>query len=271
MSNSVSNQHGVRILIRLGLTLCQAKVYIALAQSGTSTAKTISKVSMVARPDIYRIMLKLQELGLAEKVIITPTKFKATPIQEVITILMDQKTKETYELRLETKEFLKKFKTEVKPTIQAEENQFILIPRKKAAINKRKKEIDATKKSIDCLISFKRLESTAKTCIAERKKALERGVKIRVVTEKPENEKSIPKIIQDFNKYPSFRVRYLLDPPSAILTIYDRKELLITTSAKPDRGESPALWSNNPSLLSVINDFYEILWITAMENPHEEP
>jgi DNA polymerase III alpha subunit len=53
----------------LGLTLLQAKIYLALSKTGKATIKTISKASNSARQDIYRIMPTLQKLGLAEKII----------------------------------------------------------------------------------------------------------------------------------------------------------------------------------------------------------
>ena len=66
-------------LIDLGLTLLQAKVYLALVQSGTLKVGTIAQVSKVARPDVYRTLQKLQDLGLIEKIITKPILFRATP------------------------------------------------------------------------------------------------------------------------------------------------------------------------------------------------
>ena len=74
-----------------------------------------------------------------------------------------------------------------------------------------------------------------------------------------------PKTIQDFINHPSFQLRYILNPPLAIVTIYDRKKIFVTTPALTGLGESPVFWSNTPSLLAMINDFYEILWITTIE------
>jgi hypothetical protein len=34
---------------------------------------------------------------------------------------------------------------------------------------------------------------------------------------------------------------------------------------------SPALWSNNPSLIDLAEDHFEILWLTAMESNHHNP
>ena len=56
-----------KILMDLGLTLLQAKAYLALSQLGKATVKTISKTANVARQDVYRVMLALEKLGLAEK------------------------------------------------------------------------------------------------------------------------------------------------------------------------------------------------------------
>ena len=259
------NQDQVQTLIHLGLTLRQAKIYISLVQSGISTIGKISQVSKVPRPDIYRIILKLQERGLAEKIIDTPIRFKAVPMKECVHILLNHKMNEAIKVRQEALKLLNNFEESGAKTIIREVYpQFVLVP-KKVAIKRRRKEIEAAQTSIDILVSFKRLGPTAHTCQAVTKDALERGVKIRMITEKPENENEIPKNIQDFINHPSFQLRYILNPPLAIVTIYDRKKILVNTSAITGLGESPVFWSNNRSLLAIVNDFYEILWITTIE------
>ncbi|MCW4047841.1 MAG: hypothetical protein NWE99_09855 [Candidatus Bathyarchaeota archaeon] len=57
----------VQTLMGLGLTLLQAKTYLALATLGKADVKMISKASNVARQDIYRVMPVLQKLGLGKK------------------------------------------------------------------------------------------------------------------------------------------------------------------------------------------------------------
>jgi hypothetical protein len=51
------------------------------------------------------------------------------------------------------------------------------------------------------------------------------------------------------------------------MTIYDRKQILIFTDPNARLSESPALWSNNPSLISGMQDYFTILWTTALEEP----
>ena len=71
----------INSLMELGLTLVQAKIYLTLTKLDNATIKAISKNSNLARQDIYRIIPSLQKLGLVEKIIDKPTKYKATPIK----------------------------------------------------------------------------------------------------------------------------------------------------------------------------------------------
>ena len=60
-------------------------------------------------------------------------------------------------------------------------------------------------------------------------------------------------------------MRFLPGRPKTGIEIYDKKEVFIIID--PERGllDSPVLWSNNQSLLTVVEDYFEILWLTAME------
>ena len=55
------------MLSDFGLTHNQAKVYLAIAQLGLASVSQASKASNVRREDVYRIMPKLEKMGLIEK------------------------------------------------------------------------------------------------------------------------------------------------------------------------------------------------------------
>jgi len=261
----------IRTLTRLGLTSCQAKVYLALVRSGISTAKTISMVSKVARPDIYRIMPMLQKLGLAEKIINVPTKFEATPIREGVTSLLDHKSKETYELQQEAKELLKKFKErQPKTPIQEGDKQLVLIPERERLILSLKKAAEDAQSSMDIICPQEAFPKGLLIMNEVYEKAMGRGVKIRWLLEKPKDINPWPEIVQTFMKNPFFKLRIVLKPPEARLGIFDKKEVFIATHPTTRAMESTALWTNNPSLLRIVHDYFERLWITALENLDEE-
>lgn len=67
-------------LINLGLTEGEAKVYVALLQTGSSTVGPIVKASSVASSNIYEILERLIEKGIVSFVIKSKTKyFQAAP------------------------------------------------------------------------------------------------------------------------------------------------------------------------------------------------
>jgi sugar-specific transcriptional regulator TrmB len=98
------------VLIGLGLTSRQSKIYLAIAGLEMATAKTISTVSGVRRENVYRIIPQLQEIGLIEKIIDTPIKFRAIEIKDAVLILLNQRIKQTDKLQKEAKIVIKNFK-----------------------------------------------------------------------------------------------------------------------------------------------------------------
>jgi sugar-specific transcriptional regulator TrmB len=257
-------QDEVQTLRRLGLTSNQARVYLALARSGMSTAKTISIVSKIPREDVYRIMPQLQTLGLVEKEITAPAMFKAIPVEETVLSLVRRRIEETSELQTKAKELLRNFKQNIAiENVEAEEPQFILISGREASLQRRRRATNNAQRSIVAVTSWKRFPRGLYTYAEEVKKALGRGVEIRFVTEKPGDEDSIPKIMADLMKNPSFKIRYTTAPPAVIVAVYDKKEVYVVTSATADMEEFPALWSNNLSLLTLAQKYFELMWSTS--------
>src|SRR5690554_3980552 len=98
----------VEVLMSLGLTGRQARVYLSLLKIGNGKAKTIADISLVNRQEIYRILDDLQQMGLIRKNITTPTTFTATPLSDIAKVLLTQKTVELSSVRQKTKQLIKK-------------------------------------------------------------------------------------------------------------------------------------------------------------------
>lgn len=259
-------QDEVQILTRLGLTSNQAKIYLALCKSGISNAKQVSKNSSVERSETYRIIAKLENLGLIERIISVPCKFRAISSQNAVSVLMKSRIEETSELQTLAKELLLNFKNNSAGTALKEGgSQFILMSEEAATLRK-KKAFEKTQRSLEMVTSWKRfLRAVMVIYNREIAKALQRGVEIRVITDKPEDEKSVSDTIKHLKKYPVFKVRYSLDPPTAIILVNDKEEGWVSTCAKAELTKGFCLWTNNTCLLSILQDFFEILWLKAIE------
>ena len=262
---AILSSEEVEVLMDLGLTSCQARVYLALCHYGTLDAKTISKYSSVPRQDCYRVTSALQELGLIEKIISRPVTFKATDVEKGTDILLRRRQKETERLKSKTSELLTTFRTENRH-VQSGKPEFALVPGKEAIMDRISSLIAKSQNSIDVVSSWKRFSHILSfTSVLE--KAWSRGVRCRFVIEKPPKNGGLKLILGLSAKTRFCPVRFVPFPPNTILSIYDNKEILIVLNPEKDLSESPALWSSNSSIVAAIKDYFDILWITAMEIP----
>ena len=255
-------------LVGLGLTYCQAKVYFATVQSGITNIKKISETTHIARPHIYHIINELEKLGLIEQGIEKPILIKPLPLQDAVFNLVNSKKQEIQNITQKAQEILQQFKNHEKTTIVNNyKTEFVWLSKDKPYLRKRHEEIDNAKISIDFISSWKRFPLAIYTFSENAKSALKRNVKIRVILEKPPNAHPLPNTIQELKKNPKYQLKYIHDPPLAIIAIFDRKRVILDASPSVGLAESPALWSNNPSLLAAMQYCYEVLWSTALKDP----
>jgi sugar-specific transcriptional regulator TrmB len=257
------NDDCIQTLMDLGLTLLQAKTYLALATIGKADVKNISKASNVVRQDIYRVMRTLEKLGLAEKVIATPVLYKAIPLKKGLSILLQRKTEENAELQKKTRALINIFQEDnVKITPQEEDTQFIITSEKTLFRKRFEKGIQMAQTNIDTIVSSHELfEEMVFHHIKGFKRAIEKGVKIRALTEKAEDE-SISKDIQVLKENRFFKLKYLSAPIPVTMTIFDGEEVNIRIS----NSLVPSLWSNNPAIVKLAASYFSKVWNETREN-----
>lgn len=257
------NDEHIQTLMDLGLTLLQAKTYLALATLGKAEVKPISKASNVARQDIYRIMPTLEKLGLAEKIITTPAMYKATPIKDGVSILLQHRTREYTELQKKTRKLLNNFQNNDVITTLQEDSQFIFVSTRTNFVKRHEKATQIAQASIDFIGPWESFKALLFYGLQDFKRAIKRSVKIRIITEKPENKDSILKATQALKKNLFFEIRYISAPAPIGMIIFDKKEFNLSVS---DR-EWPSLWSNNPNIIKLATSYFDDLWNKAQESP----
>jgi Predicted transcriptional regulators len=92
-----------KLLTRLGLTELQAQVYLTLARMEKATLRDLSAAAKTDRANVYRVINRLQELNLIEKLLATPTVFRALPLAEGIKMLLEKKDQEHNEIKAKNK------------------------------------------------------------------------------------------------------------------------------------------------------------------------
>ncbi len=246
-------------LSELGLSMLQAKVYLSLAKEKNQTAQTISNNSGITRPDVYRILLQLEKTGLISRIIAKPEKFQAIPINEGISILIQRRIDKTIELQHKAHQLIQNFKPNGINQTNNENAQFMLIPKKEAFSNKVEKLLNNTQECICLLGSSKRLFFYTQNYLPVLKAALSRKVTSRIILQKPQNQEDLDKILI-YLKSPCFNLKLIMESPHSSFEIFDKKEILISTTITDSPSQFPALWSNNKCLVDAFQDYFEYLW-----------
>lgn len=210
---------------------------------------------------------KAKKWDLIKKRITSPIAFEAIPIHQALPFLYERKIREIEDLRVKQTEFLAvAMKNLCSKTPGEIDSQFILVPRKEATIISRKKAINNAKRSIDTVNPPQKHLLSAPILFEEANKALDRGVKIRVIAQKPEKIELLPKAEIEVENRHSLEIKYISANPSAIVSIFDNKEVLITADKVADI-KSSVLWSNNHALVALSKNYFDSLWHTATTEP----
>jgi sugar-specific transcriptional regulator TrmB len=240
-------EEDTQVLIQLGLTNSQAKVYLTLLKIGQTTGKNVSKNSKVARQEVYRILGELQDKGLIEKLIALPTEFKPIPIQACLQTLIKQKKKEISETE----------------KISEKDSFFILVPEKEAYIRRFQNSISKAKTSVDMLLHWDCFRYGMIEDLELWKKTVEKGVKIRLIVYKNQEEMDVSRTAEFLKKQGNFEVKYIFLAPPATVAIFDKKEASISVSPAPNPHNTCSLWSNNFGLIAIFEDYFELNWRTS--------
>lgn len=265
-----SDEQVFQTLVQLGLSLLEARIYFALCNRQPLTAKEVSRITNVAQPDTYRILNKIRRKGLIEKSIEVPSRFKAVPLDTGIAFLVSRRKIE-YDNLMEKSELLiqsvKQNPVDEKP-LENPESQFSMIPQKELVVKRINEAITRSEKTVDIYLSWKRLVSgLTNVFIQNAERAWERGVHFRIVVENPEGEAAQEEAMKFCNISPFCTIRFLPGKPKTVTGIYDEREVFIIVNPQEGVFDSPALWSNNKSLVTAIQEYFELMWLISIKCP----
>jgi len=95
ISNSVQE-----ILLKLGLTQNESKVYLYLTKNGSKKAKEIAQNQKIPRTQTYHLLTALQNKGIVVVISDRITKFEGIEFEKVLDILINNELKRIEELQL---------------------------------------------------------------------------------------------------------------------------------------------------------------------------
>jgi sugar-specific transcriptional regulator TrmB len=262
----IEDSEYTQTLMSLGLTLLQAKVYLVLASLGKSDAKRISDASNIIREEIYRVLPKLEKKGLVEKIIARPTLYQPVPLREGLSILLNLRTEENAELQKKTIRLINTLQeANIRNVIYEGDSQFIITSEERLFRKRFEKNIQRAETSINSMVyPLEVFEQMVFHHLQPLQMAMERGVKMRALTEKVE-DKTISRDVQVLEENPLFEVKYLSFPIPVTASIIDDKEVHIRISSRL----VPSLWSNNPTIVKLSASYFDELWNKTGESAED--
>jgi sugar-specific transcriptional regulator TrmB len=253
----------IQALTKLGLTLLQTTIYITLIHTGKAGIMKISKISKIARPEVYRVLPSLEKKGLVEKIIGNPTMYTPVPLKHGFSMLLQQKTKESTELQEETKALLGGIhENSVNEFKEKESLQFVITNEMKLFIKRFDKAVVESQRSVDLICTCRDLPKLLFNHQQSFKTAIDKGIKICVITEKVENQRSI-EIIESLKKNSLFTLKYTFEDTPVCMLMCDDKKVNMQLSD----GVVPSLFSNNPNMVKIATAYFKRLWSRAEEYP----
>lgn len=261
----------IKELMSFGLSGNEAKVYLALLQLKKANARSIAKLSNIPRQEIYRVLPRLEKLGMIQVIIDKPTKFLAINPEEALSELIERQQKlltsqisELREKKTALESELKRVEGKSAGLTEPEPIRFALISGQRL-INQKIQEMLQNAKTEVLWITPSIAIRRAITYDRDRmlRKCAQRNVKIRIVTEIDEkNLKEVDKL-SDFCE-----IRHSAGVTS-LATLVDNKELVMGSAIYPagsfaDEGLMHELWTNDSSHISTMKGLFEKVWQVSM-------
>src|SRR4030042_3905546 len=169
----MSTDENTDLLLGLGLSLNQARVYLAILKLEKSTVGQVAKFSKVRREDVYRILPTLEKMGLIERLLGKPTEVRATLISDSLTSLVAEEKNRSDERLTGMRSMVQKLSLkDWKQPPPGEESIYILIAEKKAILAKTSSLIGSSEKEVALIADKLRIAQVLAHFSGEHKHAI---------------------------------------------------------------------------------------------------
>ncbi|MCW4014937.1 MAG: hypothetical protein NWF06_01060 [Candidatus Bathyarchaeota archaeon] len=246
-------------LTELGLTTLQARIIYALQKVDKSTVKSISKDLDIHRQQIYPSLTALGKMGLIEKHLGRPNRYSSLELEDIFTVLLEQKSKWIADMKQKTSEFTKEFNKKMQE-LKNDEYSFTLVTGKaqfKHALN----EWSQQAQTIDMVIKFDALSKHLETELETHKTKYRKDVKWRIVTD------ALPKnsmVVKAIAKGQKIRFSKLTIPVEIAVYNKCRAHLAIFSDRNNVyKTDVDCLTSNHPCFVAMLQSYFDTLWKTA--------
>jgi len=253
-----TNLEGVGVLVGLGLSVRQARVYLVLLKAGRSRAYPVAYAAGVPRQEAYSLLIELQQLGLVKQYLTAPKTYSAAPFPEAAKILFERRTSELT-LMSKKAEKLTAQLSQTPPAPLSIPPCFGMVCEAEGG-RQHQRALTEIQNSIEGVFSWIRFKQFCTRFETELQTALKRDVALRFITQKPAGH-NLPKWITtpELPKY-RFELRTLHNPPDATIILFDTNLAAIAFDKNTSITKGTDLWSTHPGIIAVCQAYFYRTW-----------
>jgi sugar-specific transcriptional regulator TrmB len=228
--------------------------------------RSISESTGLHRQDIYKIVLKLEKMGLTMKRLEEPIMIEAILVNKALSrlVLIEKKEAKQRFARLEAglKELIKAIREQQHPRSIAEEKaRFILLKTDEQITNASDSIFEKTKKEFALVTNLELITRRMQYFRDHFHKLSKRGAIIRVIIENMGNDDLVKKTIDKIRPNNGGFTAKLLPKNKCIpYRISDNKELFIRRKETTASGLPLVLWTNGDNIVQFYKDNFEKSW-----------
>ena len=131
-------------------------------------------------------------------------------------------------------------------------------PSSETLISRLDQQIKKAKKSIEIVTTCERLQYACFCFFESLSEAWIGKVKRPILIEEPSVE--LKEMFRKCYPLPWTDIRFSSKKPSTVVAVFDNNEVFVMTNSNAGWKDSPALWSNGSSILSLSRYYIETLW-----------
>jgi len=249
--------------VNLGLNRVQVRIYLTLVSLGAANAKKIAQTANVDQSEVYQVLEELHGRSLVQKIIKVPTEYQPLTLSEAIKILIEQRDRETKDIKQRAEKILNKVAPP--PKTETDQEFFTLIPQNDFRTRYVARANISVEKEWVVYTQIERFPITSTAYYETNKKAYDRGVHFRFLLELNRPTDEILKFIQKESKEnPLNEIRYTDNILLTSFAIYDKKEMNFSVKYFAGLANSDMLVTNNTQLVKIAQDYFELRWKNAM-------
>lgn len=249
-----------------GFTVNQAKVYLSIVQSGKTRVGRISKGTQLHRQDIYKLLPKLEKMGLITKTIDRPFMIEAIPIDKALDTLISKERKKANEKISHLENNLKDVVNSLQEQPRTkEETRFTLLTTDETIKNRGHNSFKKLKKECLLVINIEHIKSPSMNYFRDFFQTIaDNKAKTRLIIVTNDDEDTVKQTVEKIAPITGqFTAKSINKTTCKNYQIIDNKEIWIATQQKTETGYPCMLWTNDQNIIDVYKENFKKAWNRA--------